>query len=90
MSVDQLSLDAYIIKILPKLTKREDQVMQALRELGSGNAYQVQNHLGWHNINMVAPRLTGLLKKEIIEVDRIEENQYGNRSHVYKLNKYWE
>jgi hypothetical protein len=87
--MNQLSIDTYLTKVMPKLTKREDQVMEALRELGSGNAYQVQNHLGWHNINMVAPRLTGLYKKGIIEVDRIETNQYGNRAHVYKLNKYW-
>lgn len=87
--MNQLSIDTYLTKVMPKLTKREDQVMEALRELGSGNAYQVQDHLGWHNINMVAPRLTGLYKKGIIEVDRIETNQYGNRAHVYKLNKYW-
>ncbi|CAB4176634.1 hypothetical protein UFOVP1522_37 [uncultured Caudovirales phage] len=89
MSVDQLSLEAYLTRVMPAMTKREDEVLQALRELGSGNAYQVQQKLGYHNINMVAPRLTGLFKKGIIEVDRIENNEYGNRSHVYKVNKYW-
>ena len=87
--MDQLSMEAYLTRVMPHMTKREDQVLQALRYLGSANAYEVQQELGLHNINMVAPRLTGLLKKEIIEVDRIEVNQYGNRAHVYKVNKYW-
>lgn len=72
-------------KVQKTLTNREEQVLEALEELGVANAYQVQKKMGFHNINMVAPRLTGLLQKDVIEIDHTGINEYGNSAHYYKL-----
>ncbi len=72
-------------KVKQDLTAREEQVFEALEELGIADAYQVQDKLGHRNINMVAPRLTGLLQKGRIEIDHTGMNEYGNRAHFYKV-----
>lgn len=82
--IQQTSLLAWQ-KVKQDLTKREEQVLGALEELGMANAYQVQDKMGFHNINMVAPRLTGLLQKDRIEIDHTGLNQYGNSAHYYKV-----
>lgn len=72
-------------RVKKSLTNREEQVLAALEELGVANAYQVQEKMGYHNINMVAPRLTGLLQKGLIEIDHTGLNEFGNSAHFYKV-----
>lgn len=72
-------------KVEKTLTQREEQVLEALEELGVANAYEVQDKMKLHNINMVAPRLTGLLQKGMIEIHHTGINQYNNSAHFYKV-----
>ena len=74
--VDQVSLLNYITQ-KAKLSKREQEVYDALLELGEATSWEIMDYLKiGFNPNFVRPRLTDLMKKhELPMVEKVRQVQ---------------
>ena len=57
-------------------TKRQSEIIEALRDIKSGTAREIMHYLGYEELNEVRPRLTELKQKGIIhEVGKVKETR---------------
>ena len=82
-TMNQLSLEVYRNEVKPKLTEREQWVLEALEELQPASCEQVAEYLKVP-VNVISGRFTGLKKKEKITVAYIQPNNRGNRVSYFK------
>ena len=80
--MSQLSLEAYA-ELRPKLTQREEWVLEAIEELGSASAEKVAEHYGV-GINIVSGRITGLRKKHQILPAGKRLNRFGRNVQYWR------
>jgi len=67
----------------PKLTNREEWVLEAIEDLSPCTAEMVAEHYGV-GINVISGRFTGLKNKKRIVLDHEGYNQFGNRVGYYR------
>jgi len=77
MPISPNSLCAYF-GVLPKISRRQKEVLQAIVELQACSDREIAAHLGWE-INRITNRRGELLKKNLIKrIDGAFRNEYGN------------
>lgn len=80
--MSQLSLEAYS-ELKPKLTKREEWVLDAIEHMGEASAEKVADFYGV-GINIVSGRITGLRKKRQIVPAGRKLNRFGRNVQYWK------
>jgi hypothetical protein len=82
-AMSQISMDNFFTTVKPKLTKREEWVLEAIEEIAPCSSEMVANRLGV-GVNVVSGRFTGLKKKRKIIKDHEGTNEFGNKVAYYK------
>lgn len=77
-AMNQISINNYLTVVEPKLTNREQWVLEALEEIAPASAEMVANYLGVFP-NVVSGRFTGLRKKGKIVQAGVRVNDRGIR-----------
>jgi len=81
MSVADTSLGAYRTKVVPKMTKKEEIVYQAVELLQPCTNDDISAYLRWP-INCVTGRTNGLEKKSLVKrLDKNGKTIMGNRAY---------
>jgi hypothetical protein len=82
--MNQLSIDAYFTRVQPKLTSREQWVLEAIEEQGTASVDTVAEYYGV-GTNIISGRFTGLKGKGIIEPAYKGTNKLGSQVMYYKI-----
>lgn len=80
----QLSIDAYISSVRPRLTTREEWVLDAIETLGEASAESVAEYYGV-GVNVISGRFTGLKRKGLIRPTERKLTKTGNTAQFYKV-----
>lgn len=81
--MNQLSIEAFL-ELKPKLTAREDWVLEAFESLGEASNETIAEHLGV-GVNVTSGRITGLRNKRYIVPSRKGMNHFGRNVQYYKV-----
>lgn len=81
-AMSQISIDAYLSRVQPNLTKREEWVLEAIELLGEGSTETVADHYGV-GVNVISGRITGLKNKGLIFPTQRKTNKLGNLTQFY-------
>lgn len=81
-TISQISMSNYL-GLKPKLTDREQWVLEAIEDLAPCTAEMVAEHYGV-GVNVVSGRFTGLKKKRKIERAYDGVNRNGNKVSYYQ------
>lgn len=82
-TMSQTSLENYFGIVQPKLTERENWVLEAVEEIAPCSAEQVAIHLNVP-INIISGRMTGLKRKKKIVKAYRGENKFGRAVDYWK------
>ena len=69
-----------------ELGYRQQQVLEAIEELGEASNYQVAVHLKL-DINQVTGRVNELSRKSLIELAGSQQGRYNKRENVWKVSQ---